>query len=140
MNNIVHRARVVLIETGKQLPFVLCFVVAISYAECAYALYFEQFIVFDDCVYLKKPISWFFGSLFEYDKQILALIGVITLAIRTCVWNKLATLYLAAQLFEKYYFQSHELANHKLYYLVSAVNIVVCLFFVLKGLQRLTKH
>ena len=42
MNGIVHRARVVLIETGKQLPFVLCLVVAISYAECVYALYFEQ--------------------------------------------------------------------------------------------------
>lgn len=54
MNGIVHRARVVLIETGKQLPFVLCLVVAISYAECAYALYFEQFVVFDDCVYLKN--------------------------------------------------------------------------------------
>lgn len=38
MNGIVHRARVVLIETGKQLPFVLCLVVAISYAECVYAL------------------------------------------------------------------------------------------------------
>ena len=140
MKGFTHKARVVLIETGKQLPFIICFIVAISYTECAYALYFERFIVFDDCVYLNKPISWFLGSFFEYDKQILTILTILSFAIRACKWNRLAIVYLALQLVEKSYFQSNELANHELYYLVSAVNVVVCLFFVLKGIQRIVKH
>ena len=139
-NGLSHRMRITLIEFGKLMPFLICAVVAISYFENINSLYFEDFVICADGIMLNKPISWFFGQWFEYNIQFVAFLVILSIAIRTCIFNKLAIIYLAFQLFEKSYFQSHELANHELYYLVSAVNIVVCLFFVLKGLQRLTKH
>lgn len=137
---VVHKSRLALIELGKSLPFIICAIVCVSYLENGYALYTCDFLEFTDGVYLNKPVSWFIGQYFELDLPTLSVLAILSFAIRTCVFNKLAIAYLAIQLFEKSYFQSHEWANYELYYLVSAVNVVVCLFFVFKGIQRIIKH
>lgn len=137
MNGIAHKSRIVLIEIGKQLPFVFCFILAISYIECVYALVNENFVVLGNEMYLKKPISWFFGGLFEYSMQFIVLATIISFAIRACKWNKLAILYLACQLAEKSYFQTHEFASYEIYYLVSFANIAICVFLVFKGIKNL---
>lgn len=136
-NGIAHRARIVLISFGKQLPFIFCFILAISYSECIYALANEKFVVLGNEMYLKKPISWFLGGLFEYSTQFIVLATIISFAIRTCKWNKLAILYLAINLCEKHYFETHQLESENGYYIVSVINIVICVFLVIKGIKNL---
>lgn len=138
-SSIAHRARIAMIETGKQLPFIVCFFVFVSYFESLYALLAEDFIQFGDGVYLNKPISWFFGGLVEYSIQFIILATIISFAIQACKWNKLAIVYLSFQLYEKHYFVNHQFENTNIYYVVIAINLILCAFFVTKGLQRLVK-
>lgn len=139
-NGLSHRMRITLIEFGKLMPFLICAVVAISYFENINSLYFEDFVVCADGIMLNKPISWFFGQWFEYNIQFVAFLVILSIAIRTCIFNKLAIVYLALQLFEKSYFQSHELANYNVYYLISVANIVICLFLIVMGIRNTIKH
>ena len=137
MNGIAYHARITLIDIGKMLPFIICFVVAISHAECLYALLAEDYVVFQGDVYLNKPISWFLGSFFEYDKQILLIATILSFAVKTCKWNKIAILYLGFQLIEKNYFATHQWDNENKYCIVAAINITICLFLVFKGIKNL---
>lgn len=138
-SSIAHRARIAMIETGKQLPFIVCFFVFVSYFESLYALLAEDFIQFGDGVYLNKPISWFFGGLVEYSIQFIILATIISFAIQACKWNKLAIVYLSFQLYEKHYFANHQFESTTIYYVVIAINLILCAFFVVKGLQRLKR-
>lgn len=138
-SKLVYKTRVVLIEIGKQLPFIYCFLVAISYAESLYALAMQNFVAVGDDIYLKKPISWFLGSVFEYSIQFIVLATIISFAIQACKWNKLAIVYLSFQLYEKHYFANHQFENTNIYYVVIAINLILCAFFVVKGLQRLKR-
>lgn len=138
-SSIAHRARIALIETGKQLPFIVCFFVFVSYFESLYALLAEDFIQFGDGVYLNKPISWFFGGLVEYSIQFIVLATIISFAIQSCKWNKLAIVYLSFQLYEKHYFTNHQFEDTNIYYVVIVINIALCAFFVIKGLKRLKR-
>lgn len=140
IDRLTYRMRIVLIDAGKSIPFLLCGIVAVSYIENIYSLMLDKIVLCGNYYILDKPISWFLGNLFEYNFQFVVLLAILSIAIRTCIFNKLAIAYLALQLFEKSYFQSHEWANYSLYYLVSAVNVVVCLFFVVKGTQQLIRH
>lgn len=137
---IVHKTRIVLIEMGKQLPFIFCFVLAISYSECIYALATQNFVVVGDDVFLRKPISWFLGGLFEYSVQFIIIAAIISIAIQTCHWNKLAICYLLFQLYEKYYFSTHQWDNANYYYFIISINLAICVFFIVKGLQVALKH
>ena len=134
--NIIHKARVLLIETGKMLPFVVCFVVVISYTECLCSLLMESYAEYENSVVLNKPISWFIGQYFEYNVITLIILLTISVAVETCVWNKLAIVYLAIQLAEKEYFITVELYPEYVYAIVIA-NIIVSGFFVWKGIKIL---
>ena len=137
MNGMVYKARILLINMGKVLPFLICFIVAISYSECLYALLAQDYVVMDNFVYLNKPISWQLGKVFEYNIQIIAVVTILSFAIKTCKWNKLAIAYLALQLYEKQYFANHQWDNENYYYVVIAINIAICLFLVFKGIKNL---
>lgn len=136
-NDIVIRARKQMIYLGKVLPFLICMIVAISYLECLKALFAWDLLEFGDGVYLNKPISFFIGKYFELDVPTLAFVTIISIAIRTCKWNKLAILYLAFQMFEKSYFATHAWDNIEGYYIVAVLNILVCSYLIIKGLTNL---
>lgn len=140
MMKLVYRSRVAIIELGKTLPFIICIIVAMSYFENITSLYTCDFIEFSNGCYLNKPVSWAIGEYFELDMPTLVVLAVLSFAVRTCIYNKLAILYLAAQLYEKAYFQAHELANYESYYIISVANIVICLFLVISGLRKTIKH
>ena len=136
-NRIVHKSRVALITCGKVIPFFICAIVAISYFECFKALVTCDYLEFSDGIYLNKPISFFIGSVFELDLPTLLFVAVTSIAIRTCKWNKLAILYLAFNLYEKHYFATHQFESENGYYLVSTINIAICVFLVFKGIRNL---
>lgn len=136
-NCIVIRARKQMIYLGKVLPFLICMIVAISYLECLKALFTLDLLEFSDGVYLNKPISFFIGKYFELDVPTLSFVAIISIAIRTCKWNKLAILYLAFQMFEKSYFATHAWDNIEGYYIVAILNILVCSYLIIKGLTNL---
>ena len=139
MNGIIHKTRVALIRIGKVLPFIICFIVLVSYAEGLFALTTNDFIIYDEEVILRKPISWFIGSYFEYNIQMLFVLVIISFAIETCIYNKLACGYLGVNLYEKSFFASHEY-EITIYIAVCVVNILVCLYLVWKGIQILRKQ
>lgn len=134
----IVKTRVLLIQVGKVIPFVFCFVVFISFCESLYALLTNDFIEFSDGVYLNKPLSWYIGQYFKYDFVTLIVLTIISFAIRTCIYNKLAILYLAINLYEKSYFSNHIYENN-IYYIVAIINSLICAFFCYKGIKILRK-
>lgn len=137
MDVISYKTRKLLIELGKQLPFIVCGVVLISYTENLYSLLMSNFVIYDDYYVLYKPISWCIGYYFEYNMVSLMILLIVSFAIRTCIWNKLSIAYLAVQLYEKSFFAAHEY-NVSIYYIVTIVNIALCLLFCCKGIKILT--
>lgn len=134
----LNKVRVALINIGKSLPFIVCFVVLISYSESCYALFVQDFVLYDGSYVLNKPISWFLGSIFEYNIQLLVVITVLSFAIRTCIYNKLSLLYLYINLWEKSYFISVNLYVEQIY-MVIVLNVITSGFFVYKGIKLVTQ-
>ena len=134
--NIIYKTRTLLIQIGKILPFVVCFIAAISYFESGIALYEECYIIYDNAVILNTPVSFFIGNYFEYNIQMLVVLCVISVAIETCIYNKLACLYLGVNLLEKSYFD-FELEPYQIYVII-AVNLLASGFFVYKGIRIVT--
>lgn len=132
----INQARRLLINIGKMLPFVVCFLVLLNYAESLYAMMTEDYLSYDGCIILNTPIAFYIGSHFEYNIQMLVVLCVISVAIETCIYNKLACLYLGVNLFEKSYFD-FELEPYQIYVII-AVNIIASGFFVYKGVKILT--
>lgn len=134
MSVIAYKAKTLLINAGKVIPFILCFLVLISHIENIYSLSFCDYMAIDDFVVLNKPISFFIGSYFEYNLQALVIITIISFAIETCKWNELAIVYLGFQLLEKHYFSTVEL-DIWFYFIVSVLNAILCAFFMYKGVR-----
>lgn len=133
--NKIKVARIALIELGKVSPFIVCFIVLISYAENLYALANNKYMLFEDSFVLYKPISSFIGDYFEYNLLTILLLVVISIAVETCIWNKLCIAYLTIQLYEKHYFMTIELYEDTIYCIV-IVNIVIMLFLLYKGIKQ----
>ena len=134
--NVIHKTRIFLIQIGKILPFIVCFSATISYYESIFALCFENYILYDNYSILYKPISFFIGRYFEYNLQTLVVLCVISVAIETCIYNKLACLYLGVNLFEKSYFD-FELDIWQIY-TIAIANLIVSGYFTYKGIRILT--
>ena len=135
--NVIHKTRILLIQIGKILPFIVCFIAIISYSESIFALCFENYILYDNYAILYKPISFFIGRYFEYNLQTLVVLCVISVAIETCIYNKLACLYLGVNMFEKYYFD-FELEPTTIY-IICLVNILVAGYITIKGLRIISR-
>lgn len=132
--NLIHRTRILLIRFGKGVPFVVCALVFISYIENIYALYNEYYLTINGVVILDKPISYLIGSYFEYNALFLSFLTIVSFAIQTCIYNKLAIIYLAINLYEKSYFTNHVYENN-IYYIVAIINALICAFFCYKGIK-----
>ena len=135
--NIIYNARISLIRIGKVLPFIVCLVASISYFESCLALCTENYILYDSYVILNKPISFFIGQYFEYNLQMLVVLCVISVAIETCIYNKLACLYLGVNLLEKSYFD-FELDIWQIY-VISILNLIISAYFTYKGITIFLK-
>lgn len=134
--NVIYRTRVLLINIGKVLPFIVCGIVIVSYFESALALYSQDYLLYDDYVILRKPLSYFIGSYFEYNLQMLVVLCIISVAIETCIYNKLACGYLGINLAEKSYFD-FELEPTTIY-IICLANIIVAGYLTIKGIKILT--
>lgn len=127
-------ARKLLIELGKSLPFVICFIVAVSFIETAIAVAFGNYMAYNGVLIPNTPISFYIASYFRYDWTLVIVLSILSVAIRTCIWNKLCVLYLALQIFERQYF-TFELYEKDIL-LTSTVNLIVCGYLIYKGVLK----
>ena len=137
VNDGLDGVRRLLINVGKILPFVVCFIVLISYIENVYALTIEDYMYYDGYYVLNKQVSNFIGSIFEYNLQTLAVLVLISFAISTCIFNKLTCLYLGINLLEKSYFD-FELEPTYIY-IICLANIIVASYLTYKGLRIISR-
>ena len=135
---LANKARRTLITIGKAIPFVLCFIVCISYLETLYAICFERYLYFWDCTILNTPVSFFIGNYFEYDWLVCIVTLIISVAIEACKWNLWATFYLFVHLLEKSYFD-FELDILQIY-IIAIANLIVSGYFTYKGFKILLTH
>lgn len=129
--------RRLLINFGKVLPFILCFVLLVSYIECCVSLYIEDFMIYKDSITLNTPISFWLADKFEYDYLTLFAMTILSYAVETCLWNKIGILYLAFQLAFKNYIANFELEPTTIY-IICLANILVAGYLTFKGLRILT--
>lgn len=134
----IRKARVLLIETGKMLPFIICSIVALSYVENLRSLIMTDYVLFDDSLVLNKSISWWIGQYFEYNIIIVVILLIISVAVETCRWNKLACLYLAFNLIEKSYFDFER--DIETIYCICIINIIASTYLTYKGIKIITKQ
>lgn len=132
----INKFRRLLINIGKVLPFILCFIVLVSYTESCVALFNDRFIQYDGFILPNTNISFAINKYIEYDWQTLFVLVVISVAIETCVYNKLACLYLAINLAEKSHFD-FELEPTTIY-IICAANIIASGYLTYKGIKILT--
>lgn len=138
MKVFVYRVRVVLVGIGKILPFLICGLALVSYSESLFALLNDNFVVYDNDVILNTPLSFAIANYFEYNIQMLVVLCIISIAIETCIYNKLSCVYLGINLYEKSYFAQVEWET-EYYYIVIAINIFVSAYFVYEGISVLIK-
>lgn len=127
-----------MIETGKVIPFVIATIVMVSYLENVISLYTNDYVQFYDGVYLNKEISWFISDYFRYDIGSAILITIISFAIETCLYNKLCCVYIFVNLFERDLLQT-EMSSADIY-IISLVNILISFYLIYKGFRKLTKQ
>ena len=131
----IHKARIWLIRLGKVLPFVICFIVMLSYSETAFNLATNDLFSWCGIVIPSKPISWLISGYFEYNLQMLVVLVILSIAIQTCVYNKLACAYLGINLAEKSYFD-FELEPTTIY-IICLANIIIAGYLTYKGIRIL---
>ena len=132
----VNWFRRLLINFGKALPFILCFVLLVSYIECCVSLYIEDFMIYKDSITLNTPISFWLADKFEYDYLALFAMTILSYAVETCLWNKIGILYLAFQLAFKNYITNFELEPTTIY-IICLANILVAGYLTYKGIKIL---
>ncbi len=131
--NIIHKARILLIRIGKALPFAYCVLIIVSYIENVYALLSNHFVNYDGTIILRKPISFLIGTYCEYNIQTLLILSVISIAVETCKWNKIACIYLGLNLVEKSLFDFEMYAWQ--IYTLCVVNVLVASYITYKGVK-----
>ena len=134
----INRFRRLLIQVGKVLPFAVCFLVVINFTETVFALTTNDFLMYDGIVIPNTPISFFIGQYFEYNLQMLVVLCIISIAIETCIYNKLACGYLGINLAEKSYFD-FELEPTTIY-IICLTNILIAGYLTFKGIKILIQH
>jgi hypothetical protein len=138
MNNLITAIRRLLIRFGKAIPFVLSFVVCISYIECFIAITTSNFVVYDNFAIPYTPISYKLASIFEYDWMTILATTILSYAVETCVWNKISIAYLAVQLAFKNYIVDFELEPTTIY-IICFANIIVAGYLTFKGIKIISR-
>lgn len=133
----INKFRRILIRMGKILPFAICFLACVNYMESAFSIATNDFLVYDDMIILNTPLSFFIGRYFEYNVQLLVVMSIISIAIETCIYNKLACVYLGVNLAEKSFF-NFEMELWMIYVIIIA-NVIVSCYITCKGVRMLKK-
>lgn len=134
--NVVYKARLFLVRFAKAFPFILCFIVCISYIESVYALANENFYAYGNDIVLYKQISWLISDYFIYDWYTILVAAVLSLAMETCWYNKACVVYLCFNTWERDYFITIELYPEYIYAICLA-NIIIAGYLTLKGIKIL---
>lgn len=134
----INKFRKLLIRLGKILPFVICFLVCVNYTESLFALATSDFLDWNGIVIPNTPFSFLVGQYFEYNIQMLVVLCIISIAIETCIYNKLTCGYLGVNLFEKSWFSENEYENI-IYIIVCIINIIICMWLCWKGIRTLIR-
>ncbi len=133
----INEFRKLLVRIGKILPFVVCFLVCIHYAETAFALATSDFVVYDGNIIPNTRLSFLVGHYFEYNIQTLVVLVVLSISIRTCIYNKLACVYLGVNLLEKWHFDFEMHPNDII--CVCLANVMTSAYLVYKGAKIVTR-
>ena len=133
----IHSTRILLIRVAKILPFIVCAVLFISYAENVFALCTNDFVVWGEYTIPNKPISWSIADAFEYNWNTVLILIILSVSVETCVYNKLACLYLGINLLEKSYFDFE--LEPWIISVICILNILISGFFVYKGVKILLR-
>ena len=134
-----NRFRRLLIRIGKTMPFLLCFLVFINYSETLIAMATSDYLAYDGMVIPNTRISFLVGKYFEYGLSMLIVLIVVSIAVDTCIWNKVTCAYLGANLYEKSFFETNVYDN-EVYYAVCAINIILASYLTLKGIRILINN
>lgn len=126
--------RRLLIRFGKALPFIICAIVFVSYIESLIALCSHDYLAYNDCVVLNTPLSFWIADKFEYDALTILAATILSIAIESCLWNRLAICYLFIQLLEKSYFITVELYPEQVAAIIT-INMLACAWLCFKGLK-----
>lgn len=119
--------RKILIRTGKIIPFVFAFVVALSYMESIYAVSNEIMIADTDGDYVYYlPISNYIGNIVYIDWFDVLLLYILAVALEFCWRNMLAVHYLLLNL------GIRTLVEH--FYIESGIVVGIASFMALYGL------
>lgn len=119
--------RKILIRTGKIIPFVFAFVVALSYIESIYAVSNEIMVSDTEGGYVYYlPISNYIGNIVYIDWFDVLLLYVLAVALEFCWRNMLAVHYLLLNLAVR------TLVEH--FYIESGIVVGIASFMALAGL------
>lgn len=132
-NSVANKARRVLINLGKSLPFVICFIVFIGYLESLIALMTQDFLKYDDCVTLNTRLSFIVACYVKYDLLIVIVATILAYALETCKWHRYAVYYALIQLGEKQYL-NFELEPTTIY-LICLANIIIAGYLTYNGIK-----
>lgn len=132
----INKFRRLLIRIGKVVPFVLCLLVCSNYTETLLALLTNDYLEWSGVIILNTRLSFLIGNYFEYNVQMLIVLCIISIAVETCIYNKLACVYLGVNLIEKSYF-NFELEPTYIY-IICIINILVAGYLTWKGIKILT--
>lgn len=135
--HVVISARKALIQFGKALPFIICFILFVEYAENLFSSVLTSFCAIGGIVVPNTPISSAVACLFEYDLLSVFITLIIGISIEACKWNLYANAYLAINLIEKNIF-SFEM-DLTFIYAVIILNLAASLVFSLIGLKLYIK-
>ena len=70
---------------------------------------------------------------------VVAFLTILAIAIETCIWNKLALLYLFIQLIEKGLL-AHVMLDLWVYYIIVITNALISLVLTLKGIRNVNSR
>ena len=127
-----YKSRILLIRFAKTFPFILCAIIASAYTECLFSLVYSKYIMYDTTVLLYTPINWWFAQYYEYTMVAIIISTIMSFAMETCIYNKIAIVYALCNLLLKSVI-TFELDEHGIYTIV-IINILVSTFITYKGL------
>lgn len=135
-NNIATKSRRLLINIGKVLPFVICFVICMAYCENLFSLMTNKIGMINNVAYVNTPINFYIAEhIFEYDWLVVGVALIISFAIEACLWNRLSLCYAAVQLWLKSYLD-FELEPTTIY-IICIINMAISGYLTWKGIKRL---
>lgn len=126
-----NKARRLLINIGKILPFIVCLVLAIHYAEVLVSVLTDNYVMYGDCLIVNTPLSFLLARVVQYDLTMVFVMFVTGVAIEACKWNIMSTVYLAFNLLEKNCIVFEVTITAIV--ILSFMNLLISVFFVYKG-------